>query len=173
MWSLESNWKRQEGSCHPFLKILILLLHKCKLNLFQWISIYFIYQIKLSSYCNSPSFLAQTCVRDFSNWRILTSGLTAHLTHHSLCQVLIRRQTSIDTRDFLFRTKWTSILVKKKQKRGLCVSPFKLFSREVIMLEQKLSCWANGKRCPSQAWDDLPYIPYLYTQIMSSVIRSI
>lgn len=120
MWSLESNWKRQEGSCHPFLKILILLLHKCKLNSFQWISIYFIYQIKLSSYCNSPSFFAQTCVRDFSNWRILTSGLTAHLTHHSLCQVLIRRQTSIDTRDFLFRTKWTSILVKKSRSVG-CV----------------------------------------------------
>lgn len=44
-------------------------------------------------------------------------------------------KASIDTPDILFRTKWTSVLLKEK-KRGLYASPFELFSREVIVPER-------------------------------------
>lgn len=108
---------------------------------------------------------AQTCARDFFFFPSVESwpwGWETHLTHPSLCQVLIRRQASIDTRDILFRTKWTSILVKKEASVG-CV--FHLWRYSVgkssrSSKTQLLSEWRKKKRCPLQ----LPCVPCLYTQ---------
>lgn len=60
-------------------------------------------------------------------------------------------QASIDTPDILFRTKWTSVLVKKEAAWDVCASPLELFSREVIAFEQKLLLPSTQREsCPLQ-----------------------
>ena len=155
MWSSESNWKRREVPCRPFLKNPILLLYKCRLetqfysNGYQYVSFS---KLNPPRCCNSfPSSLAHKLVYvTFPTEESWPEGWQAHLTHPSLCQVLIGKQASIDTRDFLFRTKWTSILVEKKDKAWVVYFTFRAIQWGSHRARAKLSCWTNGKRCPFQ-----------------------
>lgn len=126
----------------------------------HWISISFICQIKLALYCNSsPFFLHKILCARLLQRRNLDLSVDSPPNHHSLSQVLIHKQASIHTRDFLFRTKWTSIL--EKEEAWAVSFTFSNYSVGKSSRSSKTLLSSKWKKMSFTAWDDLSFISSL------------
>lgn len=149
MWERsESNWNRQIVPCRPFIREAHSLPSETRSR--NWIPL----QCKVSFICQIEHILSppqkaegkiQTC--DFC---IMNSGLRGSPLPPSVMSG-IDPQTSecvlciLET--FVWRTTWTSFLVGKlKSGRFFTFEGFfAFFLREVVVLEQNVCCWTDGK----------------------------